>query len=206
MDTTESLGYLKGLLDGMDLDESKKETKIYRAMIGVLENLAEDVNDLTDGVEMMADQLDAVDEDLGDVEEYLYGDEDDDDCDCDCCDDDEDECQEFEIECPACHETFVVDEDTVLDGSMECPACGETVYVSEDDLDAGEANCAHCGVTFEVALEGDGEEDAEDGPVQYEVTCPDCGTTAVFEEDELLDGAPKCPNCGKPLDFEVTEE
>ena len=42
--------------------------------------------------------------------------------------------------------------------------------------------------------------------VQYEVTCPDCGTTAVFEEDELLDGAPKCPNCGKPLDFEVTEE
>ena len=79
-----------------------------------------------------------------------------------------------------------------------------------EDLDAGEANCAHCGVTFEVALEGDGEEDAEedaeDGPVQYEVTCPDCGTTAVFEEDELLDGAPKCPNCGKPLDFEVTEE
>ncbi len=53
MDTTESLGYLKGLLDGMDLDESKKETKIYRAMIGVLENLAEDVNDLTDGVETM---------------------------------------------------------------------------------------------------------------------------------------------------------
>ena len=76
----------------------------------------------------------------------------------------------------------------------------------EDDLDAGEANCAHCGVTFEVALEGDDEEAAEDGPVQYEVTCPDCGTTSVFEEDELLDGAPKCPNCGKALDFEVTEE
>ena len=74
------------------------------------------------------------------------------------------------------------------------------------DLDAGEANCARCVVTFEVALEGDGEEDAEDGPVQYEVTCPDCGTTSVFEEDELLDGAPKCPNCGKALDFEVTEE
>ena len=33
-----------------------------------------------------------------------------------------------------------------------------------------------------------------------------CGTTAVFEEEELLEGEPKCPNCGKPLDFEVTEE
>ena len=89
---------------------------------------------------------------------------------------------------------------------MACPNCGETVYVSEDDLDAGEANCAHCGVTFEVALEGDEEESDEDAPVQYEVTCPDCGTTAVFEEEELLEGEPKCPNCGKPLDFEVTEE
>ena len=75
----------------------------------------------------------------------------------------------------------------------------------EDDLDAGEANCAHCGVTFEVALEGE-EDEAKDAPVQYEVTCPACGKTAVFEEDELLDGAPKCPNCGEPLDFEVTEE
>ena len=89
---------------------------------------------------------------------------------------------------------------------MACPNCGETVYVSEDDLDAGEANCAHCGVTFEVALEGDEEEPDEDAPVQYEVTCPACGQTTVFEEDDLLDGAPKCPGCGKPLDFEVTEE
>ena len=77
--------------------------------------------------------------------------------------------------------------------------------LSEDDLDAGEANCAHCGVTFEVALE-DEDEEQEEGPVQYEVTCPACGQTTVFEEDDLLDGAPKCPGCGKPLDFEVTEE
>ena len=60
-------------------------------------------------------------------------------------------------------------------------------------------------MTFEVALEGE-EDETKDAPVQYEVTCPACGKTAVFEEDELLDGAPKCPNCGEPLDFEVTEE
>ena len=42
--------------------------------------------------------------------------------------------------------------------------------------------------------------------MKYEVTCPACGQTTVFEEDDLLDGAPKCPGCGKPLDFEVTEE
>ena len=59
-----------------------------------------------------------------------------------------------------------------------------------------------------AALEDPEDDEAaeNDGPVQYEVTCPACGKTAVFEQDELLDGAPKCPNCGKPLDFEVTEE
>lgn len=56
----------------------------------------------------------------------------------------------------------------------------------------------------------DEDEDAGDDDIAsepfYEVACPACGKTAVFEEDELLDGAPKCPNCGEPLDFEVTEE
>ena len=82
----------------------------------------------------------------------------------------------------------------------------ETVYVSEDDLDAGEAICPSCKVAFEVALADDEEPEEDDGPVQYEVTCPACGATAVFEEADLLDGEPTCPNCGKPLDFEVTEE
>ena len=89
---------------------------------------------------------------------------------------------------------------------VACPACGETVYVSEDDLDAGEAICPSCKVAFEVALADDEEPEEDDGPVQYEVTCPACGATAVFEEADLLDGEPTCPNCGKPLDFEVTEE
>lgn len=122
METTESLGYLKGLLDGMDLDENKKETKIYRAIIDVIENLSEDIDDIGEGMEIMAEQLDAVDEDLSDVEDYIF-DDDDCDCDCDCCDDEEYE--EFEVECPSCNESFSVDEFTVMDGSIDCPSCGE---------------------------------------------------------------------------------
>ena len=83
-----------------------------------------------------------------------------------------------------------------------------TVYVSEDDLDAGEAICPSCKVAFEVALEDPEDDEAaeNDGPVQYEVTCPACGATSVVDEEALLDGDPVCPSCGKPLDFEVTEE
>ena len=32
------------------------------------------------------------------------------------------------------------------------------------------------------------------------------GKVLTMFRDDLLDGAPKCPGCGKPLDFEVTEE
>lgn len=122
MQTTESLGYLKGLLDGLDLDDNKKETKVFKAIVDVLSNLAEDVDDITDGMELLAKQIDAVDEDLADVEDYLADDECDDCCDCCDCDDDY---QEFEVECPCCGEEIVVDEDTVLNGSIPCPNCGE---------------------------------------------------------------------------------
>lgn len=135
METTESLGYLKGLLDGLDLDDNKKETKVFRAIVDVLSNLAEDVDDMTDGMELLAKQIDAVDEDLAEVEDYLS--EEDYDCDCDdCCDCDDDDDQEFEVECPCCGEEITVDEDTVLNGSIPCPNCGEMLEFEvecEDD-------------------------------------------------------------------------
>ena len=192
MELNKKAAYLQGLVDGLGVDESTKEGKIIKAMAALLGEMADAIAAMDEDLTQAYDQINDLSEELEDLEADLYEDEDAEDEDDDAADEDED----------------AGDDDIASEPFYEvaCPNCGETVYVSEDDLDAGEANCAHCGVTFEVALEGDGEEDAEDGPVQYEVTCPDCGTTAVFEEDELLDGAPKCPNCGKPLDFEVTEE
>jgi len=139
MDTTESLGYLKGLIEGLDLGDNKKETKVFSAIVDVLSNIVEDIDDMTDGVEMLADQVDAVDEDLADLEEYVYDDYDD-ECDCDdCCDDDdedEDE-EEFEVECPLCNTPFTVDAETALNGTVPCPNCGEMlefeVEEAEDD-------------------------------------------------------------------------
>ncbi len=138
MDTTESLGYLKGLIEGLDLGDNKKETKVFSAIVDVLSNLVEDIDDMTDGVEMLADQVDAVDEDLADLEEYVYDDDYDDECDCDdCCDDDE---EEFEVECPLCNTPFTVDAETALNGTVPCPNCGEMlefeVEEADDDEDA----------------------------------------------------------------------
>lgn len=137
MDTTESLGYLKGLIEGLDLGDNKKETKVFSAIVDVLSNIVEDIDDMTDGVEMLADQVDAVDEDLADLEEYVYDDYDD-ECDCDdCCDDDDEDEEEFEVECPLCNTQFTVDAETALNGTVPCPNCDEMlefeVEEAEDD-------------------------------------------------------------------------
>ena len=192
MELSNKAAYLQGLVDGLGVDESTKEGKIIKAMSALLAEMAEALEGMDEDLSRAYDQINDLSDELEDLEADLYEDEDDDEDDEDD-DEDADDANDDDIASEPFYE-------------VACPNCGETVYVSEDDLDAGEANCAHCGVTFEVALEGDEEEPDEDAPVQYEVTCPDCGTTAVFEEEELLEGEPKCPNCGKPLDFEVTEE
>ena len=182
MELSNKAAYLQGLVDGLGVDESTKEGKIIKAMSALLAEMAEALEGMDEDLSRAYDQINDLSDELENLEADLYEDE-----------DDADDANDDDIASEPFYE-------------VACPNCGETVYVSEDDLDAGEANCAHCGVTFEVALEGDEEEPDEDAPVQYEVTCPDCGTTAVCEEEELLEGEPKCPNCGKPLDFEVTEE
>ena len=202
MTLSEKAAYLKGLMDGLKLDTDKDENKVLAAIVDMLHDVAENVSDLEDVVDCISDELDCIEEDLDNIDDYLMDDDDDEY-------DDYDEDEDYEDDEDDEEDADDANDDDIASEpfyEVACPNCGETVYVSEDDLDAGEANCAHCGVTFEVALEGDEEEPDEDAPVQYEVTCPDFGTTAVFEEEELLEGEPKCPNCGKPLDFEVTEE
>ena len=75
MDTTEALGYLKGLLDGLDLDENKKETKVFKAIVSVLDNLNEDVLDITEELDAVEEQIDDIDNDLCDLEEIVYDDD-----------------------------------------------------------------------------------------------------------------------------------
>lgn len=129
MDTTEALGYLKGLLDGLDLDENKKETKVFKAIVSVLDNLNEDVLDITEELDAVEKQIDDIDNDLCDLEEIVYDD--------DFSDVDDEDYEDYEITCPACGAEFTVDEDTVLEGNFECPSCGETLNFEfeEDDTE-----------------------------------------------------------------------
>ena len=128
MTLTEKVAYLKGLAEGLALDESKPEIKVIKAMMDILDDLALTVCDLEDGMDLISEQLDAVDEDLDELEGFVYEELDDCDCCCDDCDDDD----YIEVECPCCGEEICVDRDILEDGSINCPKCNELLEFEID--------------------------------------------------------------------------
>ncbi|MBQ9847715.1 MAG: hypothetical protein IJO64_01470 [Clostridia bacterium] len=146
MTVSEKAAYIKGLMEGMEIDTSKGEGKILAAMADLLEDLALSVQDLEDENANLADYIEEIDEDLGAVEEDFYCCDDDDCCDCcddddccdccddDCCDCDDDCCECLELECPACGEPIYIDEcDVEKIDELECPACGKVLSIVETD-------------------------------------------------------------------------
>ena len=60
---------------------------------------------------------------------------------------------------------------------------------------------------IEMLEDPEDDEAAEnDGPVQYEVTCPACNNTITIDEDVLALGKIQCPNCGEMLEFDAGEQ
>ena len=150
----EKATYIKGLCDGLELGTASKEGKVITALLDLVTEMATSMDAMQAEINELKDYVEELDEDLGDVEEVLVGDdedndEDDDDvCDGDCAncefdcgaDDDEDEDDDgeyFEVVCPACGE--IINFDSTIDPeNLRCPACGEKFecIVDEEDLKA----------------------------------------------------------------------
>ena len=78
MEITEKVAYLKGLAEGMELDTEKKEGKLLAAIIDVLDDIALELADMKADQEELYDGLDAVSDDLEDVEDAVFGEDDED--------------------------------------------------------------------------------------------------------------------------------
>ncbi|MFZ5987146.1 MAG: CD1247 N-terminal domain-containing protein, partial [Bacillota bacterium] len=120
------VAYLKGLAEGMQINDSTNEGKLLRAMIEVLDDIALAVDDMEEVQEQLGEQIDNMDEDLAEIERIIFDEEDDDDYD--------DEDFIAEIECPHCHETVELTEDMLDDeaDSFECPSCQKDIAVEWD--------------------------------------------------------------------------
>ena len=139
MTLSEKTAYLKGLADGMKISSESDEGKLLREIINVLEDVSDSVAALEDECDRLNEYVEELDEDLGDVEDYLfddeedYDDEDEEDYDDDEFDDEDYDDDVIEIECPNCGETICVPP-TVDYAHLICPACNEEFsYIEEDE-------------------------------------------------------------------------
>lgn len=135
MEILEKVAYMKGLAEGLGLDTKSKEGKLLTVMIDILDDIALELQDIRDDQSEMEECLDAVSDDLSDVESYLYemdGEYEDEDEE----DDEQDEDGEvYETTCPNCEEEILFDETILEEGYVQCPNCGEKL---EFDLDGEE--------------------------------------------------------------------
>ncbi|WRS27927.1 hypothetical protein U6B65_02015 [Oscillospiraceae bacterium MB08-C2-2] len=137
MEITEKVAYLKGLIEGLGVNDSTKEGKVLLAMVDVLDDIALTVTDVEEGLDELYEQVDALDEDLGELEEYIF-DEDDDECGCGHHhhhDEDFDDEELYEVVCPSCQDSVYLDEEMLDQGEINCPNCGQLL---EFDLDMDE--------------------------------------------------------------------
>ena len=132
MEITEKVAYLKGLLEGMELDTEKKEGKLIAAIIDVLDDIALELEDMKDYADELGDGLDAVSDDLEDVEDIVFGEDEDDEDDFE--DEDDEDC--YATTCPTCEETIYFDESVLADGEVICPNCGEKLEFDLSSLEA----------------------------------------------------------------------
>ena len=147
MTLTEKLAYIKGLAEGLGVDETTKEGKVLLALVDLLDDVTTAVSELESDMDQAYEELDAIDEDLTDIEDFLWEDEDEDDCDCCDCDcDDDDDC-----DCCDC------EDDDLFDGGIyeiTCPKCGEIVCMDEEMLFSPDCGCPNCGTSFEIDFDG----------------------------------------------------
>ncbi len=131
-DLRAKLAYLKGLSEGLDLDENSKEGKLFSQMIFLLEGMTDVVDDLQEDYDELYEYVEAIDQDLTDLEDDVYQEP---------FDEDEEDFEEFSLECPDCHEIVYVDGDTLDEEDIEvlCPSCHRVVFVQGELWEEDEA-------------------------------------------------------------------
>ena len=154
MTISEKSAYLKGLMDGLKLNTESDEGKMIAAIVDLLEDVTHRLTDVEETTIAISDELDEIEEDLDAIEDYILDEEDEDDDDdddddyYDLSEDDEDEEDDdeegfdfgdedttiYEVEC-ACGNIIDFDEDTLEEGSIVCPNCGETLEFTTEDVE-----------------------------------------------------------------------
>ena len=148
MTINEKAAYLKGLMEGLQLDTEKAEGKMIAAIVDLLGDVTKKLTNVEDTTIAISDELDEIEEDLDAIEDYILDveeelEEEEFEEDDDYGFDDEEEFDEgfdfgdedsiiYEVKC-VCGNVINFDEDTLEEGSIVCDECGELLEFSLDE-------------------------------------------------------------------------
>lgn len=134
---SDRVAYLKGLAEGMKLSDETNEGKLLLKMLDALEAMAEEIAALRTDYDELDEYVESIDDDLADMEDYLFDDEDEDEADLDDEDEDEDDDQVVTYTCPHCGNevTFEIDGFDFEEDNL-CPSCGKPLFPTDGDEDA----------------------------------------------------------------------
>ena len=137
MTAIEKIAFLKGLVEGSDLNLGKKEKKIVDEALSTLSTMEEEMSEMKERIDYLTDMLQQLMETIEDATEDLsmFYDEDYDD--------------PIEIDCPNCGDSVIIDDEDCDDGVVLCGNCGHKI-----DLDS----------FFEDFEDDDDTDDADDDP------------------------------------------
>ena len=148
------VGYLKGLMEGMDLDVNSANGKLMTGIVELLGELSDRVeaiddmlDDLNDYVESIDDDLAALEGEQGDDDDFHFMDDDEDEDFDDAFGDGEDRLHLLrggDDGAASDDEEDAPEGDSALAGKL-CPKCSRMFFTALDDGDEAEYMCPHCG-------------------------------------------------------------
>ena len=153
MTIKEQAAYLKGMMEGLNLDETKGETKLLKSIVDLVHNMSISFEDLEEDMDSVLEQLDVMDEDLAEVEDKVGVKN----CGCGC---DDEDC--YEVVCPNCNKHICLCEESLMDKEMNCPNCGELLEFDLYDIHDGCCSCCDCGPECDCGDDCECECDCDD--------------------------------------------
>lgn len=127
-DLKQQVSYLQGLAEGMDISRESKEGKLLSQIIEVLEGVALSIDELHLQQNELEDYLESIDEDLNELEDEFY-------------EEDDDDTDYVEVKCPRCNDivcfdSSILDDDDLIE--VTCPKCNEVVFINDGSYDEPE--------------------------------------------------------------------
>jgi len=144
MNLTDKMAYLRGMVDGMELDLTKtKEGKVLGQVLEVMQEMTAYITDLQMQIDELTEVCESLDKDLEDVEDLLFNDGDEGipdfseyvfDENAAVEETDEGEEELYEAVCPFCNNVIALSDSALEEGEIFCPHCGEILEFDYSDL------------------------------------------------------------------------